>query len=146
MYRGQSRDMKTQVKGRRPASVEVRDTACEFPSVLSHRPALGGLILSHFDVIDTELQPNKHHTRLSCHFLIHIGPPCRAPGCRQIVPASITVPPVYPQSVIITIKHSIAVGQGQLEVVDRSLQNQGNQNQRICLVFGSSINQKAWLT
>lgn len=55
-----------QVKGSRPACVEVRDTACEFPSISFHRPAVGGLVLSHFDVIDTELQPDRHHARLSC--------------------------------------------------------------------------------
>lgn len=63
-----------QVKGSRPACVEVRDTACEFPSISFHRPAAGGLILSHSDVIDTELQPDNHHTRLSCHILINISP------------------------------------------------------------------------
>lgn len=52
------------VKGSRPACVEVGDAACERPSVCFHRPAAGGLILSHPDVIDAELQPEGTSQRV----------------------------------------------------------------------------------
>lgn len=88
-----------QVKGSRPACVEAGDAACERPSVCFHRPAAGGLILSHPDVIDAELQPGGTSQRARLES--NTGPqksevtsPCRAPGSRQIVPPSVAAPPV----------------------------------------------------
>lgn len=51
----------------KPPCIKVGDAACEFPSlqILLLWLAMGRLTLSHFYIINAELQPEKNHDRFS---------------------------------------------------------------------------------